>query len=57
MSQIRKYINDPFHVIEPDIVQIRENRTYDVLHVRIGDQRIKQLREKDIPLVKVLWNQ
>ena len=57
MSQFRKYIHDPFHVIELDIVQIRENLTYDVLLVRIGDRRIKQIRGKDIPLVKVLWNQ
>ena len=57
VSQLCKYINDPFHVIEPDIVQIRENFTYDVLPIRIGDRRIKQHRGKDIPLVKVLWNQ
>jgi len=57
VSQLRKYIHDPFHVIEPYVVQIRENFTYDVLPVRIGDRRIKQLRGKDIPLVKVLWNQ
>jgi len=28
-----------------------------VLPLRIEDQRIKQLQEKDIPLVKVVWNQ
>jgi len=57
VSQLRIYIHDPFHVIEPDIVQIQENLTYDVFLVRIGDRRIKQLRGKDIPLVKVLWSQ
>ena len=57
VSQLHKYIHDPFHVIEPDVVQIRENLTYDVLPMRIGDRRIKQLRGKDIPLVKVLWSQ
>lgn len=28
VSQLRKYISDPSHVIEPDIVQIKENLTY-----------------------------
>jgi len=41
VSQLRKYIHDPLHVIEPNIVQIRENLRYDVFPVRIGDQRIK----------------
>jgi len=44
VSQLRKYIHDPLHLIEPYVVQIRENLTYDVLPVRIRDQRIKQLR-------------
>jgi len=44
-------------VIEPDIIQIQENLTYDVFPIRIGDRRIKQLQGKDIPLVKVLWSQ
>jgi len=52
VSQLRNYIHDPLHVIELDIVQIQENLTYDVFSVRIGDQRIKQLLEKDIPFVK-----
>ena len=44
-------------MIEPDIIQIQENLTYDVFPIRIGDRRIKQLQGKDIPLVKVLWSQ
>ena len=57
MCQLHKYIHDLFHVIEPYVLQIRENLTYDVFPVRIGDRRIKQLQGKDIPLVKVLWSQ
>ena len=57
VSQLHKYIHDLLHVIEPDIVQIRENLTYDILPVRIGDRRIKQLQEKNITLVKVLWSE
>jgi len=57
VSQLCKYIHDLLYVIELDIVQILENLTYDVFPVRIGNQRIKQFRGKDIPLVKVLWSQ
>ena len=56
VSQLKKYISDPSHVIEPDIVQIIKNLTYDVLPVRIEDKKDKQLRGRTIPLVKVIWD-
>ena len=56
VSQLRKYIPDPSHVIESDQIQIRENLTYDVLPLRISDRRTKQLRGKDVHLVKVVWS-
>ena len=56
VSQLRKYISDPSHVIEPDTVQLKENLTYETLPVKIEDRRVKQLRGKDIALVKIIWN-
>ncbi|XP_027357442.1 uncharacterized protein LOC113866842 [Abrus precatorius] len=56
VSQLRKYILDLSHVIEFDPVQVHENLSYDVFLVKIVDHRIKQLRGKDISLVKVIWN-
>ena len=55
VSQLRKYVHDLSNVIELDDVQVRENLTYETLPVRIEDHRIKQLRGKEIPLVKVIW--
>ena len=55
VSQLRKYVHDPSHIIDLDDVQVKENLTYETLPVRIGDHRIKQLRGKEIPLVKVIW--
>ena len=55
MSQLRKYIHDPSHVVELDDVQVKENLTYETLPLRIEDRRNKQLRGKEIPLVKVIW--
>ncbi|XP_073223391.1 uncharacterized protein [Cicer arietinum] len=55
VSQLRKYIFDPSHVIESDKVQIKENLTFETLPLRIEDQKSKELRGKTIPLVKVVW--
>ena len=55
VSQLRKYICDPSHVIELDDVQVKENLTYETLPLRIEDRRTKHLRGKEIPLVKVIW--
>nr|XP_027186625.1 uncharacterized protein LOC113784598 [Cicer arietinum] len=55
VSQLRKYIFDPSHVIESDKVQIKENLTFETLPLQIEDRKDKELRGKTIPLVKVVW--
>ncbi|XP_047173752.1 uncharacterized protein LOC124841514 [Vigna umbellata] len=57
VSQLRKYIPDPKHVLEVDEIQARENLTMKVGPVRILDVQMKKLRGKDIRTVKVLWNE
>ncbi|KAG2394978.1 uncharacterized protein HKW66_Vig0076470 [Vigna angularis] len=57
VSQLRKYIPDPKHVLEVDEIQVKENLTMDVGPVRILDVQMKKLRGKDIRTVKVLWNE
>ena len=42
-------------MIESDEVQVRDNLTYDTQPLRISDWRMKQLRGKEIALVKVQW--
>ena len=41
VSQLRKYISDPSHVIRPETVQLKDNLTYEAVPVRILDQREK----------------
>ena len=53
VSQLRKYVADPTHVLEQDDVQVRENLTLGVGPVRILDSQVKQLRGKEIWTVKV----
>ena len=55
VSQLRKYVADPSHVIPRDDVQVRDNLTVETLPLRIEDRKVKKLRGKEIPLVKVVW--
>ena len=40
-----------------DDVQVRDNLTVETLPLRIEDRKVKQLRGKEIPLVKVVWGE
>ena len=55
VSQLRKYVSDPSHVIQRDEVQIRDNLTVEAMLIRIEDRKMKQVRRKEIPLVRVAW--
>jgi hypothetical protein len=57
VSQLRKYITDPSHIIEPDTLELHDNLSFKVSPAKITDKKIKQLKNKKIPLVKVIWNQ
>nr|KYP51486.1 Retrotransposable element Tf2 [Cajanus cajan] len=56
VSQQRKYVHDPSHVVELDDVQVKENLTFEKLLVAVVDHKLKELRGKCIALVKVLWD-
>lgn len=53
MSQLRKYIHDPSHVIQMDDVQVRDNITIEASPIRIEEREVKHLRGKEIILVKL----
>ncbi|XP_074318479.1 uncharacterized protein LOC141655291 [Silene latifolia] len=55
VSQLRKYVSDPAHVIEPEVLEIEPDLTYEERPIRITDRKEKRLRNKVVPLVKVLW--
>jgi len=54
VSQLRKYVPDPSRVIQRDDVQVRDNLTVETLPVRIEGREVKRLRDKEIPLLKVV---
>ena len=56
VSMLRKYISDPSHVLQPQMVELNEDLSYEEYPVAIVDRQVRQLRTKDIPMVKVLWS-
>ena len=54
VSQLKKYIASPSHVLESDDIQIREDLTVNIGPVRILDSQMKKLRGKEIWTMKVL---
>ncbi|XP_050908809.1 uncharacterized protein LOC127122533 [Lathyrus oleraceus] len=55
VSQLRRLIVDQSHVVQLDDVEVRDNLTVETLPMRIEDREVKQLRGKEIALVKVVW--
>lgn len=54
VSQLRKYVHDPSHVIPLDDVQVRDNLTFETSPLQIEDREVKHLRGKEIDLVKMV---
>ncbi|KAK6149317.1 hypothetical protein DH2020_016842 [Rehmannia glutinosa] len=55
VSRLKKYQPDPEHIITRDTPPLMENLSYTERLVRIIDQQIRQLRKREIPMVKVVW--
>ena len=56
VSMLRKYISNPSHVLQPQSIEISEDLTYEEYPVTIVDRQVRQLRTKEILMVKVLWS-
>ncbi|KAL4013871.1 hypothetical protein IC575_026056 [Cucumis melo] len=55
VSMLRRYVADPTHIVDFEPLQVSENLSYEEQPVEILAREIKKLRSRDIPLVKVLW--
>ena len=55
ISMLRKYISDPSHVLEAPKIKLRDDLSYEEQPVQILGREEKELRNKTISLVKVLW--
>ncbi|MCH88206.1 retrotransposon protein, partial [Trifolium medium] len=54
VSQLRTYVSDKSHVIAPESVQLKDNLIFKPRPTQIIDKSTKTLRNKVIPLVKVV---
>ncbi|KAK2409904.1 hypothetical protein QL285_045301 [Trifolium repens] len=57
VSQLRKYIPDPYQPVELEQIDLQPDLTYQPDPVRIVERDAKILRNKRIPIVKVEWAQ
>ena len=55
VSMLRRYRSDPSHVVSSETIELRPDFTYEEEPVEILAREVKELRNKKIPLVKVLW--
>ncbi|MGS7457224.1 hypothetical protein, partial [Mycobacterium tuberculosis] len=55
VSCLRKYVPDTSHVFNSIPVELEEDLTYEERPVKILDQKVKELRSREVALVKVLW--
>ena len=55
VSMLRKYVHDPSHIIQHNLVELDENLSYSEQPEAIIDRRVKRLRSKDVASVKVVW--
>ena len=55
VSMLRRYRSDPSYVVSSETIELRPDLTYEEKPVEILAREVKELQNKKIPLVKVLW--
>lgn len=50
-----KYINDLNHVLRIVDIELKNSLMYEECLVHVLDRQVKELRNKQVPLIKVLW--
>ncbi|WMV19924.1 hypothetical protein MTR67_013309 [Solanum verrucosum] len=55
VPMLRRYRYDPSHVLPVESIEVNPDLTYNEEPIRIEAREVKKLRNKRIPLVKVLW--
>jgi len=56
VSQLRKYVFDPAHVLETEDIQIREDLTVEIPPIALEESRVEERRGKPVSLVKIIWD-
>ena len=56
ISNLRKYVFDPSHIVELESIQISEDLTYEEVPIQIVDVMDKVLHHAVVKLVKIQWS-
>ena len=56
VSQLRKYLSNPTHVILPEQLGLDEKLVYEEMSEKILDAKSRKTRGRETKLVKVLWS-
>ncbi|XP_048493914.1 uncharacterized protein LOC125494397 [Beta vulgaris subsp. vulgaris] len=56
VSQLRRYIHDPNHILQPKTVKLDQNLTFENRPIKILDTKTRSTRRKVVRLDKVLWS-
>jgi len=57
VSQLRKYVFDPTHVLEAEDIKIKGDLTVEVPPVALEDNKVEERRGNEVRLVTVIWDQ
>ena len=55
VSILRRYRSDPSHEVSSETIELKQYFTYEEEPVEILAREVKELRNKKIPVIKVLW--
>ncbi|XP_060202598.1 uncharacterized protein LOC132631016 [Lycium barbarum] len=55
ISILRRYRSDPSHILPVESIEVSPDLTYEEEPIQILEHETNELRNKKIPLVKVLW--
>ncbi|KAK6144921.1 hypothetical protein DH2020_021741 [Rehmannia glutinosa] len=55
VSMLRKYVSNPSHILTNEPMELKSDLSYEEVPMGILLREVKKLRNKEIPLVKVLW--
>ena len=55
VSFLRKAVVDPTRILPQVSVEVKEDLMLELRPIRILDREVKELRNKKIPIIRILW--
>ena len=55
VSQLRRYRSNPSHILQQQSIELQPDLTYEEAPSQILGREVRQLRNRQIPMVKIQW--